>query len=202
MTKKINNWIIGLFTALAASLCCITPVLAFIGGASGLATSFSWVEPYRPYFICLTVVVFVFLWYQKLNPIKQIDCVCDVPNRKSFWQSKLFLAFITLIATLLIAFPYYTKIFYPKPQITTATISNSTNISKYQLSISEMNCEGCEEHINGELLKVIGVIEVNTSYKNAGSIVKFDNTITSVDSLISIINKIGYKVVSANLIKK
>jgi len=31
----------GLLTAIAASLCCITPVLALIAGTSGLASTFS-----------------------------------------------------------------------------------------------------------------------------------------------------------------
>ena len=41
----------GLLTAIAASLCCITPVLALVAGTSGLASTFSWLEPARPYFI-------------------------------------------------------------------------------------------------------------------------------------------------------
>ena len=60
----------GLLTAIAASLCCITPVLALIAGTSGLASTFSWLEPFRPYFIGLTILVLVFAWFQKLKPIK------------------------------------------------------------------------------------------------------------------------------------
>ena len=50
----------GLLTAIAASLCCITPVLALIAGTSGLASTFSWLEPFRPYFIGLTILVLAF----------------------------------------------------------------------------------------------------------------------------------------------
>ncbi|PZX67881.1 hypothetical protein LY54_00620, partial [Salegentibacter mishustinae] len=39
----------GLLTAAAASLCCITPILALISGSAGIASSFSWMEPFRPY---------------------------------------------------------------------------------------------------------------------------------------------------------
>jgi mercuric ion transport protein len=72
MDKTIKNnkgWVAGLLTAVAASLCCITPVLALLGGASGLASSFSWMEPFRPFLIGLTVLVFAFAWYQKLKPL-------------------------------------------------------------------------------------------------------------------------------------
>lgn len=54
----------GLLTAIAASLCCITPVLALVAGTSGLASTFSWLEPFRPYFIGLTILVLGFAWYQ------------------------------------------------------------------------------------------------------------------------------------------
>ncbi len=201
-TKNSKGWIAGLLTAVAASLCCITPVLAFLGGASGLASSFSWIEPYRPYLIGLTIAVFAFAWYQKLKPQKQIDCDCEADNKKSFWQSKSFLAIVTVVAGLLIAFPYYAKIFYPKPQAAKVIVVDKTNIATVQLNISGMDCEGCKAHINGELSKVNGVIEANTSYKNANAIVKFDNSKTSVDSLSSIVNNIGYKVISSSIINK
>ena len=85
----------GLVTAIAASLCCITPVLALIAGTSGIASTFSWLEPFRPYLIGLTVLVLGFAWYQKLKPQLQeeIECACeddDLPAGKagkpSFWQ--------------------------------------------------------------------------------------------------------------------
>lgn len=201
-TKNNKSWIAGIVAAVAASLCCITPVLAFIGGASGLASSFSWIEPYRPYLIGLTIAIFAFAWYQKFKPGKKVDCDCEVNNKKSFWQSKLFLAIITIVAGLLIAFPFYSKIFYPKPQETKVIIVDKRNIATVQLSISGMDCEGCTAHINGELSKVNGVIEANTSYKNANAIVKFDNSKTSVDSLTNTINSIGYKVTSLTFIDK
>ncbi len=201
-TKNSKGWIAGLLTAVAASLCCITPVLAFLGGASGLASSFSWIEPYRPYLIGLTIAVFAFAWYQKLKPQKQVDCDCEADNKKSFWQSKSFLAIVTVVAGLLIAFPYYAKIFYPKPKEAKVIIVDKSNIATVQLNISGMDCEGCTAHINGELSKVNGVIEANASYKNANAIVKFDNTKTSVDSLSSIVSNIGYKVISSSIINK
>jgi len=205
MTTTIKNskgWIAGLLAAVAASLCCITPVLAFLGGASGFASSFSWVEPYRPYLIGLTIAVFTFAWYQKIKPQKQVACDCEADNKKSFWQSKSFLVIVTVVSGLLMAFPYYAKIFYPKPQKAKVIVVDKSNIATVQLNINGMDCEGCTAHINGALSKVDGVIEANTYYKNANAIVKFDNSKTSVDSLSNIINNIGYKVISSTIINK
>jgi hypothetical protein len=60
----------GLLAAITASLCCITPVLALIAGTSGIASTFSWIEPFRPYLIGLTILVLGFACYQKLKPQK------------------------------------------------------------------------------------------------------------------------------------
>ena len=83
---KTDNKLIGtgLLTAIAASLCCITPVLALIAGTSGLASNFSWLEPFRPYFIGLTILVLGFAWYQKLKPQKKIDCKCETTEKPNF----------------------------------------------------------------------------------------------------------------------
>ncbi len=204
MAIKINNnkgWIAGIFAAFAASLCCITPVLAFLGGASGLASSFSWIEPYRPYLIGLTVAVFAFAWYQKLKPIKKVDCDCETDNKKLFWQSKQFLAIITVAAGLLIAFPYYAKVFYPKPQQSEVMVVDKSNIQQAEFKIKGMTCESCTEHVNSEISKINGVIEFKTSYEKANSTVKFDNSKTSINSIASAIKNTGYKVISQTVIK-
>ena len=49
-------------------MCCITPLLAIVGGLGGVASTFSWPEPLRPYLIALTVGVLGFAWYQQLWP--------------------------------------------------------------------------------------------------------------------------------------
>jgi 4-hydroxybenzoate polyprenyltransferase len=107
---------LGLISAIAASLCCITPVLALIAGTSGLASTFSWLEPFRPYFIGLTVLVLAFAWYQKLKPKKQIDCGCETNEKPKFIQSKMFLGIVTVFAIIMLAFPYYTSVFYPQTE--------------------------------------------------------------------------------------
>ncbi|MBA3674083.1 MAG: mercuric transport protein MerTP [Chitinophagaceae bacterium] len=201
-TKNRKSWVAGIFAAIAASLCCITPVLAFLGGASGLASSFSWIDPYRPYLIGATILIFAFAWNQKLKPQKQVDCDCESDNKKSFWQSKLFLGIITGVAALMIAFPYYAKKFYPKPQQTKAIVVDKTDIQQAVFNIKGMTCESCTEHVNSEISKVNGVIEFNTSYENANSRVKFDNSKTSIDSIAIAIRSTGYKVISQSIINK
>jgi copper chaperone CopZ len=201
-TKNNKSSLAGLLTAAAASLCCITPVLAFLGGASGLASSFSWIEPFRPYLIALTVLVFAFAWYQKLKSQKQVDCNCETDNKKSFTQSSTFLGIITVVAGLLIAFPYYAKAFYPRADQPQVIIGDTADIRQAEFKIKGMTCEGCTEHVNGEIAKVTGVIQYKTSYESANSIVTFDNNKTSIDNIAKAINNTGYKVTSQTVTNK
>ena len=109
----------AIISAIAASICCITPVLALIAGTSGIASTFSWVEPLRPYLIGLTLLVLAFAWYQKLKPKsrQEIDCACEDDEKPSFLQSKKFLGIVTIFAAVMLTFPYYSGIFYPNTEI-------------------------------------------------------------------------------------
>ena len=109
MTTSIQTtWLSGLLAALAASLCCIAPLIAVLGGISGIASAFSWIEPFRPYLTGFTVVVFAFAWYQQLrkNAAAAENCDCN-GKPEPFLKSKKFLLAVTLLSAVLIAFPYY-----------------------------------------------------------------------------------------------
>jgi copper chaperone CopZ len=199
MKSKSNKALMGsgIITAIAASLCCITPVLALIAGTSGMASSFSWMEPFRPYLIGFTILVLGFAWYQKLKPrtAEEIQCACEEDEKPSFWQSKKFLGFVTVFAVLMLAFPYYSPIFYPdnKKEV---VIVNAADIQTIQLDIKGMTCAACDSHVAHAAQEVEGVIEANADHTTGKAEVKFDNTKTSKEAVIRAIDKTSYKVVS------
>lgn len=202
-TENQKGWVLGVVAAVAASLCCITPVLALLGGISGIASSFSWIEPFRPYLIGATVLVFGFAWYQKLKPRKkdEINCECetdDLPAGKagkpSFWQSKTFLSIITVFAALIVSFPHYAHIFYPKSPLANVVIVEKNNIQQIEMKISGMDCQACSEHVNHALDGVPGVLEHITSYEQGTSLVKFDASKATEQALVDAVNATGYNV--------
>ena len=125
---KSNNKLLGLgtLTAITASLCCITPVFALLAGTTGIASTFSWLDPIRPYLIGFTVLVLGFLWYQKLKPTKEIDCDCENEKKPRFIQSKTFLGIVTMFAIVMLAFPSYAHVFYPKAEKQIVVFEKST----------------------------------------------------------------------------
>ncbi|MFN3839775.1 MAG: mercuric transport protein MerTP [Cyclobacteriaceae bacterium] len=201
-TQKEKGWLLGLLAAVAASLCCITPVLALISGVGGIASTFSWIEPARPYLISATVLVLGFAWYQKLKPRtpEEIACACETDEKPSFWQSKKFLGIVTVLAVALMAFPNYAHIFYPKPNQVAA--NPEAAIHKVRFLVSGMTCTGCEEHVKHALNAVDGVIESEASYEAGTASAKYDTAKTSVNALKEVINATGYRVIEQKPMKK
>jgi copper chaperone CopZ len=191
---------LGLLTAISASLCCITPVLALLAGTSGLAATFSWLDPFRPYLIGLTVLALGFAWYQKLRPQKQLDCNCDTKEKAPFIQTKTFLGIVTVFAGIMLVFPNYAPIFFPKTE-KQFIVTEQANIQKAEFTISGMTCTGCEEHVNHEVNKLKGIINTTVSYENGNAIVAFEKTKTNLQEIEKAISKTGYSVTDKKEIK-
>ena len=111
MANKNILTIIG--ATIAASLCCVTPVLAVLAGSSSLASSFSWLTPYHNYLVAFTVLVLIYAWYDKLKAHKEIECACDDEN---FFTGKTFLAIVTVFTVIMLTFPQWgNKVFDSAP---------------------------------------------------------------------------------------
>ena len=188
----------AIVTALLASLCCITPVLAILGGLSGIASTFSFLDPLRPFLIALTAIVLSYAFYNTYKPKKEtdIECACDddkVSTKKKFINSKTFLWVVTLAAVVLMAFPYYSQVLFPEIKNTTAI--DSSNITKVKLEIEGMTCTGCEQSVDYALKSEDGVISAESSYKTGIAYVQFDDTKVQSQQLKKAIEeKVGYKV--------
>ncbi len=93
----------------------------------------------------------------------------------------------------MLAFPYYSGVFYPSPQ-TQITVVDKSNIKITEFKISGMTCASCEEHVNNEVNKLNGIATSKASYKNGNAIIEFDRTKTNEAEIEKAINSTGYKV--------
>jgi len=187
-----------LLTAIASSLCCITPVLALISGTSGIASTFYWLEPFRLYLIGFTILVLGFAWYQKLKPKKEIDCDCETDEKPSFLQSKLFLGIVTIFAIVMTAFPHYSSVFYPKSEKEIIVVDKA-NIQTINLEIKGMTCTSCEEHINHSVNQLNGIVNIKSSYENGNAEIEFDNSKTTIEEIEKAVNSTGYSVINTKI---
>lgn len=99
----------GIVAALAASACCILPLVLFALGISG-----AWIgnlialEPYKPYFIVAAILFLGFGFYKVYSKPKVEDCeegtLCARPNSDLINKVSLWLAVI--LVGLAILWPY------------------------------------------------------------------------------------------------
>lgn len=200
-TKSNNPKVLaaGILAALGASLCCITPVLAILAGVSGAAAAFSWLDPFRLFFIALTILILGYAWYQKVKRKKQEpSCNCEnEPEKKSFFRSKSFLGIITVAALLLLAFPYYSAAFFPDTDQKSATVLSPPDLQQANFEITGMTCEGCENSVEHVLSGRDGVPEAKASYEESMAVVTFNSALISPKLLQEAIEEeTGYTVTS------
>ena len=72
--------------------------------------------------------------------------------------------------------------------------SAESKIVMKTLDVKGMTCEGCEATIVSHVTKVDGVISSKASHVKESVIVKYDTSITDIDTIMQTISKIGYKV--------
>jgi len=200
--SKEKKWIgAGLIAAIAASLCCIAPVLAILGGIGGVASAFTWLEPLRPYFIGLSVIALGAAFYQAYKPKKEIECECEPAlsgdgknDKPRFINSKKFLWIILFVSVALYSFPYYSSALFPNVDMTVA-MTNSDNIREAKIDIEGMTCSSCENTVDYSLKTTKGVLSATSSYKTGAAKVKYDKTKVNPEQLKKAIEKkAGYKV--------
>lgn len=191
--KKLMG--VGVLSAFAASLCCITPVLAFLSGATGLASAFSWMEPARPWLIALSIGLLGFAWFQKLKPrtASEIQCSCEEDRKTPFLQTKTFLGIVTVLAALMMGFPWYGSLVYPEDQTKTVIVP-ADQVETVSYRIEGMTCPSCEEHVRHGVNGVNGVIDVTADYRTGKAVVRFDRGQTNDEAIRQAIDATGYKV--------
>lgn len=189
--SKITPSTTALFSAALASICCILPALALVGGISGFSATLTWLHPLRPYLITIAIFSLGFAWYRKLGA--EDECNCAANGIARFFQSKTFLGVVTLIVALMAGFPSYSSIFYTKAEKKTIAYAKE-NLRVSELTISGMTCDGCAQRVKRDIENLTGVIAAAVSYKNGNAVVAFDGSRTKVSDIQTIISSLGYGV--------
>lgn len=196
--KSAKVVLLALVTGIGASLCCIAPVLALIGGVTGIGSTFSFMEPFRPYLTGLTLLLLGLAWYQYWRNQKKAkegssQCACEDQESQSGFRfsSFPFLFIITLLALGALSFPWVIgKI--GSSSATAQTLAQTVPTATYQFKIKGMTCTGCEAHIQNAVGKLKGVVSVKASYKKREAIVTMDTTKVKPNQVIEAIESAGY----------
>ena len=106
MKKNIVTNSGSIVAGILASACCIGPLLASAFSIGGLAFATS-LEPYRPYFIGITVIFLAVGFYYAYRPQAEtcsIDGECTTTQSRQ--SQRIILWSVAILTAILVAFPY------------------------------------------------------------------------------------------------
>ncbi len=99
--------VVAIVAALAASACCIGPVVFTLLGAGALSAASLTLVPYRPWFIGATGAIIAAGFYGAYRPMPtecSADAACTPQSRRT---ARRVMWIAAVVAALLVAFPYY-----------------------------------------------------------------------------------------------
>src|SRR6266436_4802411 len=149
----------SVLSAIAASLCCIGPVVAVIVGASGFAAAGLFAQ-WRPLFLTITALMLAAAWYLTYRRPKADHCSTGgCPQNPVAKWNKIILWFATAFVLAIAAFPTFfgaaARLFVP------AGASDSgprqVKLSRLQVTIPSMDCGACAVVIQAKLNRQDGV---------------------------------------------
>lgn len=203
--KQTSTLIGAGFAAVAASSCCILPVV--LGAASAGTLGFSAaLTPYRPYFIGLTVLLLGIAFYFTYRPSK---VACDVDGQcateKTAGTARFGKAILWGVTVLTIGTMTYPMIAESRATATaSATAANETQavaLTTNQsdattktavFAVGNMTCASCVPHVVDALKKMPGVQEAKVDFKTKRATVRYDGTRVDAAKLRAAIESAGY----------
>jgi len=190
----------GVIAAVASSLCCIAPILAIVSGTTGVASSFSWLAPLRPYLIGISALSLgLAFWYAYRKPKMVDDCGCEPEGKQSILSSKKFLWAVTFISIALFSFPYYSGFLIHSDNVNVESEIPST-AGSLALNIDGMTCEACTQHVELALQGQRGIFSVKADYKSGTANVNFDTSLINSQTIVQTIeSKTGYTIIDKKL---
>ena len=65
-------------------------------------------------------------------------------------------------------------------------------VTEVNIPVQGMTCGSCEHHIETEVKRKDGIVEIKADHEKAVASVKYDSTKISLDELVAAINETGY----------
>ncbi len=180
----------AILAALAASACCVGPLLLALVGLGG-ASLLGRIASLRPYLMALTVVLlgtgFLLAYRRRAPAAASPDCACERP--RITLSGRVALWFATVAAAGLFVAPYVVAAWAGHSRsgpVETAGMATTT------LVVPSMSCASCAPAISNALAKVEGVRQVSIHLERRTVTVGYVPGRASPEALISAVKRAGY----------
>lgn len=194
-SKALQKATLGgsLLAAIAASLCCIGPLVTAALSAGGFAASAVF-EEWRPVFLGVTFALLALAWYltyRKPKAACEPGSACATkPVAK--WN-KMVLWFATAFVLIAAAFPSLSSAILRGSQRSTPAVFAGPNSAILKVQIPSMDCAACAVSIQKKLRRQNGIESAEVRYDTKAAIVQYDTTKLAPEQIIAAIDETGFK---------
>ena len=187
MKKPAFSWTLsgGVFAGLAASLCCIGPLLSLTFGLGSFAAS-GWFAQWRPAFLAVTFIFLGAAWYLTYRRPK-VDCEDGSCARPPGQAARLSLWLGTFVA---LAAAIYPSLPAAHRRIDAAAVAAGD--AKLSVLIPSMDCPPCAKGIEASLRRAPGVKQAAVDYGTKIAVLVYDPSVTGRDQLLALIDASGF----------
>jgi mercuric ion transport protein len=206
MSAKRSNLALGAsaVSAVAASLCCIGPLVALalgLGGFAGAAFFAKW----RPFLLGVTLLLLGLAWY--LNYRKPRNGVCSETDACAAEMTSRWNKSILIVATVLVlaaaGFPAWFEMVtgHHPSGMTPSSHKSASELASLHVAIPSMDCPACAQLIQATLRRQPGIEAATVTFQTKAAVVQYDTTRISRERIIFVINQTGFKAESITLQK-
>ena len=196
MKPKKQNLALGAsaVSAIAASLCCIGPLVTVVLGLGGFAGA-SFFAKWRPVMLLVTFALLALGWYLTYRTPKNAcseDDLCAAKPTGKWNRVVLWLATAFVVGTAL--FPVFSAAIVRSAQPTRAQPAIAPeNLATLKVRIPTMDCEACAVSIQTKLQKQSGIQSAQVRFDTKEAVVQYDATKLSSQAIIAAIDQTGFK---------
>ena len=190
--RDMKRWgLIGAIgAAVAASICCLGPlVLLFLGVSGAWIGNLTALEPYRPIFTAVTFGFLGFAFYRVYRQPREKECEpgshCANPHADKINKAALWI--VTVLIVGLLAFPYVVP--YLSAGNSERRFLRTTTTT---LDVQNMTCSSCVVTVRTSLTRLDGVKEASVTLEPPRAVVVYDPGRVSTDDLIEATTRAGY----------
>jgi copper chaperone CopZ len=178
--------------AIAASLCCIGPLLVAATGFGSLAF-FARFDAWRPYLLGLAAVL-LGVGLHRGYRAKRECCTADAPPGAG--ESSRTLRFVwlpVLVVAAAAAFPYYANSLTQRaPASAAPAVVPSPDLATMRFRVTGMTCEACASGLAASFRNLEGVRSASVEYASGAASVTYDPGRVSEEKLAALVKDSGY----------
>jgi mercuric ion transport protein len=184
----------AVLAALAASSCCLGPLLLAALGVGG-AGAFATLSAFRPYILVGTAALLAvgfYLTYRKPKVVAGDACGCEKPNRTASRAGQIGLWAATAMIVLFAASPTILARLADRPHAATATPAGVTVVNA-TIPVEGMDCEACSVHVRKALSEVGGFHDLKLDLPGHSVAVSYEPAPGRLEGYVKAINDLGYE---------